>query len=49
MGEHTKGQTVVDRRNHARTNINKTLLITDVDKNGLLEALTEDLKEFDFE
>ena len=49
IGEHTKWQTVVDRRNHPRTNINKTLLITDVDKNGLLEALTEDLKEFDFE
>lgn len=49
VGEHTKGMTVVDRRNHPRTNINKTMLITDVDKNWLLEALTEDFKEFDFE
>lgn len=48
VGEHTRGQTVVDRRNHPRSNINKTLLITDVDKNGILEAMTEDLKEFDF-
>ena len=49
VGEHTKWQTVVDRRNHPRSNINKTLLITDVDRNGILEAMTEDLKEFDFE
>ena len=49
IGEHTKGQTIVDRRNHSRTGINKVLFITDVDKNWLLEALTEDMKEFDFE
>ena len=49
IGEHTRGQTVVDRRNHPRSNINKTLLITDVDRDGILEAMTEDLKEFDFE
>jgi inosine-uridine nucleoside N-ribohydrolase len=49
VGEHTKGQTVVDRRNHARTGVSKVLFMTDVDKDGLLEALTEDMKEFDFE
>lgn len=49
VGEHTKGQTIVDRRNHARTWVSKVLFMTDVDKDGLLEALTEDMKEFDFE
>lgn len=49
VGEHTKGQTIVDRRNHSRTWVSKVLFMTDVDKNGLLEALTEDMKEFDFE
>jgi inosine-uridine nucleoside N-ribohydrolase len=49
IGEHTKWQTIVDRRNHARTGVSKVLFMTDVDKDGLLEALTEDMKEFDFE
>lgn len=49
VGEHTKGQTIVDRRNHPRSNINKTMLITDVDKNAILDVMIEDFKEFDFE
>lgn len=47
-GEHTKGMTVVDRRNHSRTGFRKTMWITDVDKYGFLEAMIEDFKQFDF-
>jgi purine nucleosidase len=32
VGEFTKGQTVIDRRNHSRTSFHKTMWITDVDK-----------------
>lgn len=46
--EHTKGMTVVDRRNHSRNNFNKTMFITDVDKYWFLEAIVEDFKQFDF-
>lgn len=49
QGQYTKGQTVVDWRNHPRTHLRKTFLITDVDKEKMLEAMTEDLKEFDFQ
>lgn len=46
--EYTKGMTVADRRNHARTDYRKTLVITDVDHYGFLEALVQDFREFDF-
>lgn len=31
-GEHTKGMTIADRRNHARTNYRKSFVVTDVDR-----------------
>lgn len=46
-GEYTSGQTVVDIRNHPKSNTN-AFVITDVDTIGFLEAMTEDFKEFDF-
>lgn len=48
-GEYTRGQTIVDRRNHPRISYNKAFVLTSVDKYGLLEAMTEDFKEFDFD
>ena len=48
VGEYTRGQTVIDRRNHSRTGFHKTMWITDVDKMWFLEAMIEDLKQFDF-
>lgn len=47
-GEYARGQTIVDRRNHPRIGYHKSLVLTSVDKYGLLEALTQDFKEFDF-
>ncbi|MBP7885396.1 hypothetical protein KAZ93_04585 [Patescibacteria group bacterium] len=47
-GEYTRGQTIVDTRNHPRIGYHKSLVLTSVDKYGLLEALTQDFKEFDF-
>lgn len=46
-GELTKGETVVDFRNHARMETN-TFVATDFDKKLFMEAMTEDLKQFDF-
>lgn len=46
-GELTKGETVVDLRNHARTEVN-TFIATDFDKKLFMEAMTEDFKMFDF-
>ncbi len=47
-GEYTRGQTIVDTRNYPRIGYHKSLVLTSVDKYGLLEALTQDFKEFDF-
>lgn len=46
-GELTRGETVVDTRNHARTHTN-CYLATEFDKRLFLEAITEDFKQFDF-
>jgi len=46
-GELTKGETVVDVRNHARTEVN-SFVAMDFDKRLFLEAITEDFKQFDF-
>jgi inosine-uridine nucleoside N-ribohydrolase len=46
-GDITSGQTVVDTRNHARTHVN-TFVATAFDKERFLEAMTEDMKTFDF-
>lgn len=47
QGELTKGETVVDVRNHARTETN-CYVATEFDKKLFLEAITEDFKQFDF-
>ncbi len=46
-GELTKWETVVDVRNHARTEVN-SFIATEFNKNLFLEAITEDFKQFDF-
>jgi pyrimidine-specific ribonucleoside hydrolase len=46
-GDLTIGQTVVDTRNHARTQVN-AYVATGFDKARFLEAMTEDIKMFDF-
>ena len=46
-GDLTKGETVVDVRNHARTETN-CYVATEFDKKLFLEAITEDFKQFDF-
>lgn len=48
QGEFTRGMTVVDTRNHPHTQNVNTYVITHVDREGFLEAMTEDFKEFDF-
>ncbi len=45
--EFTTGQTIVDTRNHARLKTN-AFVAKEFDKELFLEALTEDLKKFDF-
>lgn len=47
-GQYTKGMTIVDWRNHSRTDFKQTMFINSVDKYGFLEAITEDFKQFDF-
>ncbi len=47
QGEFTQWQTVWDWRNHPRKDYKKTYVITDVDRDGFLEALVQDFKEFD--
>jgi inosine-uridine nucleoside N-ribohydrolase len=47
QGEYTKGETVVDTRNHARTEVN-TYVATEFNKALFLEAISEDFKQFDF-
>lgn len=47
-GEFTRGMTVIDTRNHPHTQNVNTYVITEVDRDGFLEAMTEDFKEFDF-
>ncbi len=46
-GEYTTGQTIVDTRNHARTEVNSYVAM-EFDKPRFLEALSEDFKQFDF-
>lgn len=46
-GDLTKGETVVDVRNHARTEVN-SFVAAEFNKNLFLEAMTEDFKQFDF-
>jgi inosine-uridine nucleoside N-ribohydrolase len=46
-GEFTKGETIVDTRNHARTEVN-CYVAMEFDKARFLEALSEDFKQFDF-
>lgn len=46
-GEFTRGQTVVDVRNHPKLTVN-AYVATHVDTDGFLEAMTEDFKNFDF-
>ncbi|MBP6911516.1 hypothetical protein KBC03_08190 [Patescibacteria group bacterium] len=46
-GELTKGETVVDVRNHARTEVNAFVAL-EFDKRLFMEAITEDFKQFDF-
>jgi inosine-uridine nucleoside N-ribohydrolase len=46
-GDLTTGQTIVDTRNHARTQVN-AYVATSFDKARFLEAMTEDMKTFDF-
>jgi purine nucleosidase len=46
-GDLTSGQTIVDTRNHARTHVN-AYVATSFDKARFLEAMTEDMKTFDF-
>lgn len=46
-GELTKGETVVDVRNHARTEVN-SFVAMEFNKWLFLEAMTEDFKQFDF-
>ena len=46
-GEYTSGQTVIDTRNHPKTQTN-AFIITDIDAKWFMEAMTEDFKEFDF-
>jgi|GEM_PF-1197503 len=48
MGKFTRGETVVDMRNHPRVAVN-TFVATSFHKNKFLEALTQDLRMFDFE
>lgn len=45
--EFTKWQTIVDTRNHARTEVN-AFVATEFNKALFLEALSEDFKQFDF-
>lgn len=45
--EFTTGQTVVDTRNHARTEVN-SYVATEFNKALFLEAISEDFKQFDF-
>ncbi len=47
QGEFTKGQTIVDTRNHARTEVN-AYVATEFNKALFLEAISEDFKQFDF-
>lgn len=47
-GQYTKGMTVVDIRNHSRQDFDYTLVMTEIDKYGFLEAMVEDFKQFDF-
>lgn len=47
QGEFTKGQTIVDTRNHARV-INNCYVATGFNKALFLEAISEDLKKFSF-
>jgi inosine-uridine nucleoside N-ribohydrolase len=46
-GEFTRGQTIVDTRNHARTEVN-AFVATEFNKALFLEAISEDFKQFDF-
>lgn len=46
-GELTKWETVVDVRNHARTEVNAFVAL-EFDKRLFMEAMTEDFKQFDF-
>lgn len=46
--QYTKGMTIVDRRNHCRSHLDLTMLLTEVDKEWFLEAMVEDFKQFDF-
>jgi inosine-uridine nucleoside N-ribohydrolase len=46
-GEFTKWETIVDTRNHARTEVN-CYVAMEFDKARFLEALSEDFKQFDF-
>jgi inosine-uridine nucleoside N-ribohydrolase len=47
-GEYTNGQTIVDQRNIARTSTNAFVAMS-FDKGKFLEALTQDLRQFNFE
>jgi len=47
-GEYTNGQTIVDQRNIARTSTNAFVAMS-FDKGMFLEALTQDLRQFNFE
>jgi inosine-uridine nucleoside N-ribohydrolase len=47
QGEYTKWETIIDTRNHARTEVN-TYVATEFNKELFLEAISEDLKQFDF-
>ncbi len=46
-GELTKGETVVDVRNHPRTEVNSYVAL-EFDKRLFMEAMTEDFKQFNF-
>jgi inosine-uridine nucleoside N-ribohydrolase len=47
QGEFTQGETIVDTRNHARTEVN-AYVATEFNKALFLEAISEDFKQFDF-
>jgi inosine-uridine nucleoside N-ribohydrolase len=47
QGEFTKGQTIIDQRNIARITTNAFVAMS-FDKGMFLEALTQDLRQFNF-
>jgi inosine-uridine nucleoside N-ribohydrolase len=47
QGEYTKGETIIDQRNIARVQTNAFVAMK-FDKDLFLEAITQDLRQFDF-